>query len=310
MKTVRGFCLVFSAILAAGLLLGCGSINAAHDGGMAPAVPDDNFHVYIAFGQSNMQGPGAIEAQDREGINSRFQVLNVMPDIYNMEFRGEGQWYRAVPPLLIPDRNIINWKGLPTGLSPADYFGRTLVENTPDTVRICVVAIASCDLALAAFDKTRSSHYYHNEASETARQGMDRYSRDMYGAIIRMAKIAQRSGVIRGIIVHQGETGVGLPDVRWGDLLKTIYDDMLADLGLEPNSLPILAGQTFNGGSGRTGGDLNIIGHFIPNAHMISSIGCEGRLEPDGTIDNIHFGSAGLREIGRRYGYKMLELNY
>ena len=118
------------------------------------------------------------------------------------------------------------------------------------------------------------------------------------------------SGVIKGIIVHQGETGVGFKNVRWGDLLKTIYDDILSDLGMEPNSLPILVGQTFGGGSGNTGGDLDAIGDFIPKAHVVSSVGCEGRIEQDGSIDNVHFGSAGIRELGRRYAHKMLELVY
>ena len=301
---------VFLAVFVMGFLFGgCATPGTpAHDTGTAP---DENFHIYIAFGQSNMQGPGGVEAQDLEGISSRFRVLNVISDIYNGEYRAPGQWYRAVPPLIIPDKNKINWKGLPTGLSPVDYFGRTLTENTQDTVKIGVIAIASGDLALAAFDKTRAFEYYDNGASATAKQGMDRYNRNMYGSIIQMARIAQRDGVIKGIIVHQGESGTGLNNVRWGDLLKTIYNDILSDLGLEPNSIPIIVGQTFNGESGNTDGDLIIAGHFIPNAHTVSSVGCEGRLEPDGiSIDNIHFGSAGLRELGRRYAYKMLELVY
>jgi hypothetical protein len=32
------------------------------------------FHVYLAFGQSNMQGPGQIRPQDREGISERFKT--------------------------------------------------------------------------------------------------------------------------------------------------------------------------------------------------------------------------------------------
>jgi hypothetical protein len=258
-----------------------------------------------------MQGPGGVEAMDLEGTSGRFLVLNVIPETYSGEYREAGQWYTAVPPLIIPDKNIINWKGLPTGLSPADYFGRTLAENTPDNIKIGVIAVASGDLALAAFDKTRAMDYYRSGASPTAKQGMDRYNHDMYGHIIRMARIAQQAGVIRGIILHQGETGTGLDGIRWGDLLKTIYDDMLSDLGLAPNSIPIIAGQTFNGGSGRTDGDIDNIGSYIPHAFTVSSAGCEGRLELDGiTIDNVHFGSAGLRELGRRYARKMLELNY
>jgi hypothetical protein len=261
-----------------------------------------------------MQGPGGLETQDTENISGRFQVLNVLPGVYNGETRAAGQWYKAVPPLIIPDKNIINWKGLKTGLSPADYFGRTLIENIPEHISIGVVAVASGGLGLAAFakDPETVAAYYHNTASPTSKQGMDNYNKDMYGRIIDMAKIAQETGVIKGIIVHQGESGVDeKTGSGWGNLLKTIYNDMLADLGLEPNSIPILVGQTFNGGSGNTGGDLNRIGNFIPKADVISSAGCAGRLELDGvSIDGIHFGTEGLRELGRRYGEKMFELNY
>ncbi|MDR0301026.1 MAG: sialate O-acetylesterase [Treponema sp.] len=273
-------------------------------------------HIYIAFGQSNMQGPGKIEAQDKADISDRFQILNVVPAVYNGKYRGVGQWCKAVPPLIIPDANIINWKGLPTGLSPVDYFGRTLTENTPENIIIGVIAVASGDLGLAAFAKDNATvmKYYNTTASSTAKQGMDNFGRKMYTRIIDMAKIAQKNGEIKGIIVHQGESGVdNKSGVGWGDLLKLIYDDMLSDLGLEPNSIPILAGQTFGGGSGNTNGDLNAdkIKQFIPKAEVISSVGCDGRLEPDGvSIDNIHFGTTGLRELGKRYGAKMLELNY
>jgi hypothetical protein len=38
----------------------------------------DAFHVYIAFGQSNMQGPGEVRAQDKTGISERWRILNVV----------------------------------------------------------------------------------------------------------------------------------------------------------------------------------------------------------------------------------------
>lgn len=35
---------------------------------------DPNFHIYLAFGQSNMEGLGAIQSQDKS-VDNRFQVL-------------------------------------------------------------------------------------------------------------------------------------------------------------------------------------------------------------------------------------------
>jgi len=231
--------------------------------------------------------------------------------------------YRAVPPLIIPDSNLVNYLGLNIGLTPVDYFGRVLVANTPEDVTIGVIAVANGDMALAAFHKTKAEDYYRGRGtiggrpSQTEMQGMSRYRgvgyASMYEAIVQNAKIAQRAGgIVKGIIVHQGESGQGLADYDWDELLEEIYNDMLSDLGLEPNSIPILLGQTWNGGSGNTGGALSSearIQTVLPNAWIISSVGCTGRTG-QGQPDNIHFGSEGLQLLGTRYGEKMVELVY
>jgi hypothetical protein len=311
-----------SMLVIVGLLGGC--INAPPKNDEGPAVEAiENYHVYIAFGQSNMQGPGEIRPQDREGLSERYRTLNVVAGVYAGEYRAKGEWYNAVPPLIIPDSNLTNYLGLKIGLSPADYFGRTLVAGVPENITIGVIAVANGDMALAAFHKTKAEDYYRGTGtlagrpSSTEMQGMSRYKSagyaNMYDAVIQNAKLAQRAGgVIKGIIVHQGESGTGLDDIDWIDLLKEIYDDILSDLKLQPNSIPILLGQTWNGGSGRTGGALSsdrVIQEVLPNAWIISSAGCTGRTG-QGQPDNVHFGSEGLQLLGTRYGEKMLELVY
>jgi para-nitrobenzyl esterase len=178
-------------------------------------------------------------------------------------------------------------------------------------------------MALAAFHKTKAEDYLRGRGtlsgrpSQTEMQGMSRYRgagyANMYDAIIQNAKLAQRAGgIIKGIIVHQGESGPGLNNIDWDELLKEIYDDMLSDLGLPPDSIPILLGQTWNGGSGNTGGALRsneVIQSILPNAWVISSVGATGRTG-QGQPDNIHFGSDGIQLLGTRYAEKMLELVY
>jgi len=316
------FSVFVSMFVIFGLLGGCTNTPPKNDEDSA-VEPIENYHVYIAFGQSNMQGPGEIRPQDREGASERYRTLNVVAGTYAGEFREKGKWYNAVPPLIIPDGNLTNYLGLRIGLSPADYFGQTLAAGAPEHITIGVIAVANGDMALAAFHKTKAEDYYRGRGassgrpSQTEMQGMSRYKgagyANMYDAIIQNANLAQRAGgVIKGIIVHQGESGAGLRDVDWADLLKEIYDDMLSDLKLEPNSIPILLGQTWNGGSGITGGSLasdSVIQEVIPNAWIISSKGCTGRTG-QGQPDNVHFGSAGLQLLGTRYGEKMLELVY
>ena len=323
---------LFLIIIAVSLLLG-GCVS----GGSSPAaekpLPDvdifgdyklpGEFHVYIAFGQSNMQGPGAIRTEDKENISERFRTMNVVPGRYAGGQREKHKLYKAAPPNIITDGNLINYLGLNIGLSPVDYFGRTLISKIPQDITIGVIAVANGDMALAAFHKTKGEDYYRGKGtlggrpSQTEMSGMSRYKgaeyNNMYDAIVLNAKIAQKAGgKIKGIIVHQGESGVGLEDHDWDELLKEIYDDMLKDLSLAPNSIPILLGQTWNGGSGGTSGALSSdsrIQSVLPNAWIISSVGATGRTG-QGQPDNIHFGSAGLQLLGTRYGEKMFELVY
>ena len=60
------------------------------------AAPDPNFHIYLMFGQSNMEGAAPIEAQDRI-INERVMVMANL-DCTNLG-RSYGNWYVASPPL-------------------------------------------------------------------------------------------------------------------------------------------------------------------------------------------------------------------
>ena len=94
----------------------CGSQNEAKT--KAPK-PDKNFYIYLAFGQSNMEGNARIQDQDREGISDRWLMMAAV-DYPKME-RKMFEWYTAVPPLCRET----------TGLTPVDYFGRTMVENLP-----------------------------------------------------------------------------------------------------------------------------------------------------------------------------------
>ncbi len=285
-------------------------------------------HLYIAFGQSNMRGPGPIRDKDKENIPENLQVLNVMTGEYGGISRTKGQWYKAVPPLIIRG-NLNHYTGQFTiGLSVADWFGRTIYAQKPDYVsHIGIIPVAGGSLALGAYHKTWGTSRYFASGSGGANrdngrpdntertEGYNMYVTEsgyasLYDAVISNAKKAQSEGwIVKGIIVHQGESGRGLNYASWGNILKDIYNDMLADLGLEPNSIPILCGQTFNGGTGQTENALAndaAIQRFIPNAYVISSSGCG----PRPVNDQTHFGSEGLELLGTRYGDKMAELVY
>lgn len=250
---------------------------------------DPNFHIYVCFGQSNMEGQGAIQAQDKTP-DSRFQVLQAL-ECSNLG-RSKASWYTAVPPL------CQCW----SGLTPADYFGRTMVANLPDSIKIGVinVAVGGCDIRL--FDKDIYQDYDSTYTEDWFTSKLEDYDWNPYQYLIDLAQLGQLDGVIKGILLHQGETNTG--DTQWPSYVKKIYTDMLTDLSLDANSVPLLAGEVLSA-EGNCCSSMNAIINrlpdSIPTAYVISSNGCTA-------MDNAHFDSEGYRKLGRRYGVKMLSL--
>lgn len=57
---------------------------------------DPNFHIYLCFGQSNMEGAATIEAQDRT-VDSRFQVMGAVNCNSGGKSYTLGKWQTANP---------------------------------------------------------------------------------------------------------------------------------------------------------------------------------------------------------------------
>lgn len=263
-------------------------ISVSQDDQVAPVAQDPNFYIFLCFGQSNMEGQGAIEAQDKN-VDSRFKVLQAV----QCTGRDMGTWDTAVPPLC----------QCGTGLSPADYFGRTMVANLPDGITVGVINVAVGGSDIRLFDKDLYQNYVSAFSEEWYQSKISAYDGNPRKRLIDMAKQAQEVGVIKGILLHQGETNTG--DSNWPSYVKKVYDEMLTDLSLNADSVPLLAGEVFSGDENCCGTWMNpIISNLpetIPTAHVISSDGCTGQ-------DAAHFDSEGYRMLGERYGVKMLEL--
>ena len=108
---------------------------------------DPNFYVYLCFGQSNMEGNATPEEQDKTGVDSRFQMLACVD--FSSPSRTMGQWYTATPPIVRPG----------TGLGMADYFGRTMVANLPNNVRVGVVDVAIGGTKIEGFMQEEDNLY-------------------------------------------------------------------------------------------------------------------------------------------------------
>ena len=259
---------------------------------MAINAQDPDFHIYLCFGQSNMEGNARIEQQDLEGVSDRFMMMATVDD--QERGREKGKWYTAVPPLCRPN----------TGLTPADYFGRTLVETLPENVRVGVINVAIGGCHIETFLPDSIAGYVEKRAPGWMKGMLAAYDNDPYARLVEMAKLAQKDGVIKGVLVHQGESNTG--DPRWPSQLKKVYDNLMNDLGLQGQVVPLLVGEVVSSDRGGVCASHNDViarvPSVIPQAHVISSSGCTN------AFDLLHFDAAGYRELGKRYANKMLQL--
>ena len=267
------------------LLIGFISLN------LSAFSQNNKFYIYLCLGQSNMEGNARkFEAQDSI-VDSRFKVMESVdcPDLN----RTKGNWYTAVPPLC----------RCRTGLTPSDYFGKTMVANLPKdiTVGVINVAIGGCKIEL--FDKDNYQSYVATAPTWMLNM-IKEYDGNPYARLVEMAKLAQKDGVIKGILLHQGESNTN--DTLWTKKVKVVYDNLMKDLQLDPGNTPLLAGEMVNADQGGACASMNKIiatlPKTIPNSYVIPSTGCTG------IPDHLHFTADGYRELGKRYAAQMLSL--
>ncbi len=259
--------------------------------GMNAFAQDTNRWIFVCLGQSNMEGFPGIEEQDRTNVDNRFEVFAAVN--FPKQNRTKGNWYPAVPPLCRPS----------SGIGPADFFGRTLVANLPSNIKVGVVNVAVGGCKIELFELANYQAY-----AATAPSWMTNiirgYDGNPYQYLVATAKLAQQDGVIKGILLHQGESNTN--DKEWPNKVKGVYEMLLQDLNLKAEDVPLIAGEVVNADQHGACASMNRIiddlPRTIPTAHVVSSAGCPSR------PDHLHFTPAGYRELGRRYAETMLPL--
>ena len=253
---------------------------------------DPNFHVYLCFGQSNMEGNAAIESQDLSGISTRFQMMAAVNFGTN---RTKGNWYKAIPPLCRQN----------TGLTPADYFGRTLVEKLPENIKVGVINVAVGGAKIELYMDEFKDAYIAGDA-DWFKNICKEYDNDPLGRLIEMGKLAQKKGTIKGILLHQGESNNGESD--WCEKVGKVYTRICYALGLNPAETPLLAGETLYADQGgacswHNTAALPHLKEYVTNSYVISAKDLPGNGK-----DSFHFSAAGYRTLGKRYAEQMYKL--
>ena len=223
-----------------------------------PAKFDPDFHIYLCFGQSNMEGNAPIEYQDCEKVDPRFRMMAAVDMKRNN--RTKGNWYVAYPPLC--RENNIN-----------------------------------------LFDEDKADAYIAG-AADWLKGFCRAYDNNPFRRLVECAKEAQKVGVIKGILLHQGCTDNTQPD--WPDRVNLVYTRLLKELGLQAKDCPLLIGELLQKDKGGICHAHNAViartPQTIPTAHVVSSADCSGA--PDG----LHFTAEGYRLLGKRYAEVMLSI--
>ena len=247
---------------------------------------DPNFYIFLCFGQSNMEGNARPEAQDIASPGPRFLLMPAVdfPD----KGRKMGEWCEASAPLCRPN----------TGLTPADWFGRTLVNSLPENIKIGVIHVAIGGIDIKGFLPDSIPSYVEKKAPGWMKGMLAAYNNNPYERLVTLAKKAQKDGVIKGILMHQGETNTG--DPKWAGMVKQVYDNLCSDLQLKPEEVNLYVGNIVQAdGKGVCIGckkQIDELPQTIHTCQVISSDGCTNG------PDRLHFDAAGYRELGCRYG--------
>ncbi len=274
------------------------------------AQPDPNFHIYLLFGQSNMAGPcnnqnATAQARDPQPADcdttSRVKVLawgdcnatSYPCGSFKLE-RTYDQWYTAFPP----------YHNCHEGIGPADYFGKTLLDSIREDITIgfvpCALSGQNINVYVKGMNATIDEH-------TRPTNGAMKISSGAYEWMVKRAKIAQQTGVIKGILLHQGEANAGDGD-GWVSKVKNIVADLKNDLALD--DIPFIAGELIQDpaadqGAKRLNPYVNKLPDQIPNCAVASSESFKLRA---GDTWKLHFACDGIREFGRRYAAEFLKL--
>ena len=241
---------------------------------LTPPFSKENFYLYLAIGQSNMAGRAAFSDEDFEIIPNTY-LFNPNEKWEALEcgmLRGEMQGYNRYSS--VETDNKIN------RLAPTNVFAREMKKNHPDKA-IGIISNAIGGTSIASWQKNSAETNYYTEA-------------------VRRAREAMKTGTLKGVIWHQGESDQNKTEIYLEEFAK-IVDDLRNDL--EIPELPVIIGQILLSKSREFNDELMRIKAVIPYTDCVSAEGTSDL--GDGT----HFDSQSQRILGFRYAEKMKDMD-
>ena len=232
----------------------------------------EKFHLFLLVGQSNMAGRGVVDVQDKT------------PDPRVLMLNKAGEWASAVDPLHF-DKPAAG-----TGL------GKTFALRIADANPGITIGLIPCAVGGSPIDSWKLGEFY----APTKSHPWDDTS--------KRSKIALKSGVLKGILWHQGESDSKEP-------LASAYEEKLHDLvkrfrkELEAPEVPFIVGQMgqfaevpWDAAHKKVDQTHQDIIKKIPFTAYVSAEGLKHK------GDKVHFDAASYREFGKRYATAYLKL--
>ena len=154
-----------------------------------------------------MEGWAEIEQEYFDDVTERFQMMPVLN--IPTKNRVAGEWYQAFIPL---SREY-------SGISPVNFFDRSLVKNLPENIKIGVIDVAF-SASIDVFDEEKTEEYLNSTAPDYVKYiAKITYDNHPYKLLIDYAKKAQKYGVIKGILFGKDKS-VDKGILNWPDKLK------------------------------------------------------------------------------------------
>jgi hypothetical protein len=270
------------------------------------AAVDSTFHCYLLFGQSNMAGGGAGVSLGGSGsgtlitadcdTSTRVKVLafcdcssgSGTACTQYSSVRTANTWYTAFPALHICNE----------GVSPGDWFAKTMLDSIRSDIKIGLIPCALSGQSISVFVKGGSGFSIPTWAHPTLGDSSP------YAWMLAKCKLAQKTGVIKGFLFHQGESDNG--SSTWIPRLKGVLDSLKKDLGLD-STLPVIVGELRQDAAACCAGHNKLVdsmAKIYPKCAVASSLGLSAQSD-----DEYHFDPAGMRELGKRYAKALLSLS-
>lgn len=195
-----------------------------------------------------------------------------------LALNGDGQWVVAHEPMHVHG----------TGIGPGIPFAEEMLKADP-TITIGLVPCAVGNTSLHRWVK----------------------GADLYERAVARTKVAEKSGILEGVLWHQGEAECSKKDRAdtYADRLSKMLGDLRTDLG-QPN-LPIVVGQ------------LGYYFHVTPTKYQYATVVRDAIKKVSTTVpnvgyadstgltdkgDHVHFNAESQKEFGARFAKAMQAL--